>query len=67
MYAITEVTVAVVIVNLLHRLGIPTDRVIYAMTTSGRLRQAARLAREHRPAVNSGQRDDDGGSGGIED
>jgi hypothetical protein len=46
MYAITEVTTAVIIVNLLHQLGIPTDRLIYALTTSGRLARAARLARE---------------------
>ncbi|HUE59662.1 MAG TPA: HEPN domain-containing protein [Acidimicrobiales bacterium] len=53
MYAITEVTIAVVIVALLHQLRIPTDRVIYALTTTGRLTRAARLANEHWPAVSA--------------
>jgi hypothetical protein len=48
----------VVIVNLLLQLNIPTGRMTYAMTTSGRLERAARLAREHWPAV--GAEDDDG-------
>jgi hypothetical protein len=58
MYAITEVTIAVVIVKLLLQLNIPTGRMTYSMTTSGRLERAARLAREHWPAV--GAEDDDG-------
>ena len=51
MYVITQVTVAVVIVNLLHQLDIPRDRLIYALTTSGRLTRAARLAREQWPVA----------------
>jgi len=50
MHAITEVAIAVVIVNLLHELRIPNDRVIETMTTTGRLTRAARLSREQWPA-----------------
>lgn len=50
MYAITEVTTAVVVVNLLHQLNIPTDWLTYSLTTSGKLERASRLAREHWPA-----------------
>jgi len=50
MYAITEVSMAVVIVNLLHELRIPNKRIIETMTTTGRLTRAARLAREQWPA-----------------
>ena len=46
MHAITEVTIAVVIINLFHELGIPNARVAETMTTTGRLTRAARLARE---------------------
>jgi hypothetical protein len=53
MYAITEVTIGVVIVNLLHQLGIPTARMMYTLTTSGRLTQAARLSSEHWPTVSA--------------
>jgi hypothetical protein len=38
-----------VFVNLMDELGIPTDRLIYALTTSGRLERASRLAREQWP------------------
>lgn len=51
MHAITEVTTAVVIVNLLLELGVPTGRLVNALTTSGTLRRAARLAREQWPTV----------------
>ena len=47
MYAITEVTTAVVLVNLLHQLDIPKDQTRYSLTTRGRLERAARLARRH--------------------
>jgi hypothetical protein len=51
MHAITEVTTAVIIVNVLHRLGVPANRVIEAVTTTSRLERAARLAREKWPAA----------------
>jgi hypothetical protein len=51
MHAITEVTTAVIIVNLLHRLGVPTNRVTDALTTTGRLERSALLAREQWPAA----------------
>lgn len=57
MYAITEVTIAVVIVNLLHQLGVPTSRLMYALTTSGRLTRPACLAREHWPAFSADEDD----------
>jgi hypothetical protein len=53
MSAITEVTITIVIVSLLHQLGIPTERVMYALTTSSRFERAARLARAQWPAVSS--------------
>jgi hypothetical protein len=49
MHAITEVTTAVIIVNVLHRLGVPAK--IEAVTTTSRLERAARLAREKWPAA----------------
>jgi hypothetical protein len=51
MHAITEVTLAVVIVNLFHELRIPSERLMQSLTSTGRLTRAARLAREHWPAV----------------
>jgi hypothetical protein len=47
--AITEVVRAVVIMNLLHHLNIPTDRLEYALEENRTLRSAARLAREYWP------------------
>ena len=49
-YAITQVTRAVVIVNLLHQLNIPTERLEYSLTENSTLREAVRLARENWPA-----------------
>jgi len=49
MYAITEVTTAIIIVNLLYQLNIPAERMMYNLTNSGRLERAARLAREQWP------------------
>lgn len=54
MYAITEVTTAVVIVNLMHELGVPAERLIEMIQTAGRLERAARLAREHWPVAGEG-------------
>jgi hypothetical protein len=53
LYAVTEVATAVVIVNLLHELGVPTERVLYAITNRGRLARAARLSRKHWPVANA--------------
>lgn len=50
--AITKVTTAVVLVNLLHQLGVPKDRLTFAMVDNPSLSGAARLAREHWPAAN---------------
>ncbi|MBU8810710.1 hypothetical protein KL953_17655 [Mycolicibacterium goodii] len=46
MHAVVVVTQAVVKMNLFSQLGIPVDRLKYALATRGSLRQAARLARE---------------------
>lgn len=53
LYAVTEVATAAVIVNLLHELGVPTERVLYAITNRGRLARAARLSRKHWPVANA--------------
>lgn len=53
MYTITEVTIAVVIVNLMHELGIPAKRLTEMIMTSGRLERAGRLARDRWPATGS--------------
>lgn len=50
MYAVVVVTQAVVKMNLFHQLGVPADRLKYAMATNRNLRQAVRLARQHWPA-----------------
>jgi ApeA N-terminal domain 1 len=51
--AITMATTAVVLVNLLHQLGIPKERLIFAMVDNPTLSIAARLAREQWPAVSA--------------
>jgi hypothetical protein len=56
--AITKVTTGVVLVNLLHRLGIPKERLMMALDYNRTLRVAARHAREQWPAV-SAQEDGD--------
>lgn len=47
--AITTVTTAVVLVNLLHQLGIPKDGMTVALVDNPTLASAARLARKHWP------------------
>jgi hypothetical protein len=47
--AITTVTTAVVLLNLLHQLGIPEERLMFAMVDNPTLSVAARLAREQWP------------------
>jgi hypothetical protein len=54
--AITRVTTAVVLVNLLHQLSIPKDRLIFAVVDNPTLSIAARLAREQWPAGEGRQR-----------
>lgn len=51
LYAVTEVTTAVVIANLLHELAVPIERILYAISSSGRLARAAELSRQHWPAA----------------
>lgn len=49
-YAITQVTRAVVIVNLLHHLNIPADRLKYVLMANRTLSEAADLAHKNWPA-----------------
>jgi ApeA N-terminal domain 1 len=49
--AITKVTEAVVLVNLLHQLGIPTERMIFATVDNPTLRSAAELGRRQWPGL----------------
>ena len=49
-YAITQVTRAVVIVNLLHHLDIPADRLEYALMENQTLSEAVDLAHKNWPA-----------------
>ena len=51
MHAVVTVTQAVVKLNLLDQLGIPSDRLNYALTTNRSLRQAVRLSRRHWPTA----------------
>ncbi|WP_353828212.1 HEPN domain-containing protein [Agromyces sp. SYSU T0242] len=46
LYAIVEVTAAVVVLNMLHELGVPEDRLRRAITEHSVLSHAARLARD---------------------
>ncbi|MGV0906268.1 ApeA N-terminal domain 1-containing protein [Mycobacterium novum] len=54
-HAITEVTRAVIIVNLLHCLEIPKEQVRHALMVNRTLSRAARLAAEHWPALPGAQ------------
>lgn len=47
LHAVVEVTAAVVVLNLLHELGVPEERMLTAVTDKGTLSQAARLGREY--------------------
>lgn len=58
-HAITQVVRAVVIMNLLHHLNIPTNRLSYALEENRTLRSAARLAAEFWPQVVVGDDQDD--------
>jgi hypothetical protein len=60
-HAITQVVRAVVILNLLHHLNIPKDRLESAVVENRTLKMAARLAAEYWPSTTSS--DDYGGSG----
>jgi hypothetical protein len=51
--AITKVTEAVVLVNLLHQLGIPKERLIFAVVDNPTLWLAAELARKQWPPVSA--------------
>jgi ApeA N-terminal domain 1 len=53
-YAVVQVTTAVVIVNLLHLLAIPKDRVLSAFDQNATLRGAVRLAAEYSPQSDPG-------------
>jgi hypothetical protein len=57
-YAITQVTRAVVILNLLHHLNIPIERLKYALTENRTLSVAMDLAHEYWPAVAGPERQD---------
>jgi hypothetical protein len=54
-HAITQVVRAVVILNLLHHLNIPKDRLGYALGENQTLRSAARLAAEFWPPEADGE------------
>ena len=49
--AITTVTTAVVLVNLLHQLGIPKERLVFSVVDNPTLSIATRLAREQWPPL----------------
>jgi hypothetical protein len=51
LYAVAEVTHAVVILNLLSQLGIPPERLARALTEHPILRRAVRLGRDHFPSI----------------
>jgi hypothetical protein len=51
MHAVVTITEAIVKMNLFHQLGIPVDRIKYALATNGNLRQAVRLSRQQWPAA----------------
>ncbi|MCV7057584.1 HEPN domain-containing protein [Mycolicibacterium gilvum] len=54
MHAVVTVTQAVVKMNLFDQLGIPTDRLRYALATNRNLCQAVRLACQHWPTIEEG-------------
>lgn len=49
MYATVTITTAVVMMNLLHQLEIPKDRLVSALTGNATLRNAARLSAKYWP------------------
>lgn len=51
MHAVVTVTQAVIKMNLCDRLGVPSDRLKYALGTNRTLRQAVRLSRRHWPTL----------------
>jgi hypothetical protein len=52
-YAVVQVTTAVLIVNLLHQLAIPKERVLRALNDNSTLRHAVRLSAERWPVKKS--------------
>lgn len=50
MYATVTITIAVVLINLLHELEIPRQRLVSALTDNDTLRAAARLSAKYWPA-----------------
>lgn len=53
LYAVVEVTRAVVVLNLLHQLGVPSERLATGLREHPTLSRAVRLAKEHYPAASA--------------
>jgi hypothetical protein len=49
MHAVVSVTTAVVLLNLMHQLDIPKERLVWALTDNGTLSRAARLSAKYWP------------------
>ena len=64
LYAITKVTTAVVVMNLLHQLRIPRERLMYVTDNNRALREAASLSRRYWPSVGPEAEGGDGDDAG---